>query len=249
MNPQTPVEAREIFSALKRIAKDFKKTELVICPPFIYLPILLTFNFKLSNLKIGAQDVFWENPQANKGAFTGEISSEMLKNLGVTHIILGHSERRTMGETDEMVNKKIKASLRSKLTPILCVGEKKRDTDGRFFEFLKNQIKSAFSKIKKADLSKVIIAYEPIWAIGKSEKEYMRGEELYQMVIFIRKTLSDIYGKKEVWKPKIIYGGSVTAFNISDIVFQGQVDGILPGRASLNPKEMKEIMKILETAR
>lgn len=242
MNPETPEEAREIFVSLKKIAKDLKKTEFVICIPFVYLSILSNVKGYKSNVKIGSQDLFWEE----KGSFTGEISPGMIKNFGVSYAVIGHSERRALGESDEMVNKKIKAALANKITPVVCIGEKERDIEGKFFELLKHQIKSAFQKIKKSELSKIIIAYEPVWAIGKSEKEYMKGEDLHQTTIFIRKALADLYDKKEAWKPKIIYGGSVTSNNVEDVM-KGEVDGILPGRASLDPKEMKEILKILES--
>lgn len=244
MNPLSQKEASEILSSLKRFTKNFKKTEVVICLPFVYLPSA-SKNQKSSPIKIGSQNVHWEE----KGAFTGEVSPIMLKDLGVSHVILGHSERRIAGETDETINNKLIAVLKNKMTPILCIGESERDEDGKFFEFLKTQLKIAFSKIKKSDLSNIIIAYEPVWAIGKSEDEYMKGEELHQMTIFIRKVLSEIYNKKDAWEPRIIYGGSVTSFNVEDIVFQGQVDGILPGRASLNPIEMKKILQIMESGK
>lgn len=247
MNPDSLEKAKKIFSALKRLAKDSKKTELIICPPLVYLSSLSTFNFKISNFKLGAQNVFEDNPAKGSRPFTGEVSAEMLKNLGVEYVIVGHSERRSRGESDESVNKKIKVLLKAGITPIVCVGEKERDADGHFFEFLKTQIKNTFVGLKKDDLLKTIIAYEPVWAIGKNETENLSGADLHEIVIFIRKVLSEIAGKPLAFKTRIIYGGSVSSFNVSDIVFNGQVSGILPGRASLDPKEMKNILEILES--
>ncbi len=242
MNPETSREAREFFSALKRRMKRIKKTELIICPPFVFLETLSKLIEPKLPLRLGAQDV----SHKDSGPFTGEIGASMIKNLGGEYVIVGHSERRALGETDEQVNRKLKAALKGHLKVVLCFGEKVRDNDGKFFEFLRNQIRSAFSGVKKSSLRSIIIAYEPVWAIGKSEREYLKGEELYQMTIFIRKVLSDMHGKRAAWTPKIIYGGSVTAFNVLDVVTAGRVDGILPGRSSLNPQEMGEILKILE---
>jgi len=246
MNPQNLPEARKIFSALKRLAKDFKKTELVICPPFIYLSQLQTTNYGLRTIKLGAQDVFEENPPRG-GAYTGQISATMLSNLNVEYVILGHSERRSLGETDEVVNRKIKTALSAGLKPVVCVGENQRDNDGKYLEILRAQIKNTFQRIKKTDIEKIIVAYEPVWAIGKDPKNYLNGASLFSMIIFIRKILAESYGKKTAFKISIIYGGSVSSFNVLDIFTEGKVSGILPGRASLDPKEMKEILQILET--
>ncbi len=244
MNPATLNEARRIFSALNHLAKNFKKTELVICPPSIYLSVIST---KPSVIGIGTQNIFEEDPVSGSRAFTGEISATMLKNLGVEYVILGHSERRERGETDEMVNKKIKVALKAGLKPVVCIGEKERDKDGHFFEILKAQVKTTFSRLKKNDLGKIIVAYEPVWAIGKNDKENMKGEDLHQMTIFIRKVLAENYGKTAAFRPQIIYGGSVSEANVLDIVSHGKVSGILPGRASLEPETVKKILKVLES--
>src|SRR3989344_4215870 len=245
MNPSTLAEARQIFSEIKKLSKKFPKIDIVVCPPFVYLSDLKNKIDKASSLKLGAQDVFWDNPETGSRPFTGEISASMLRDAGVKYVILGHSERRAMGETSEEVNKKIKIALEAGLTPVICIGEKEHDIDGKFFETLKIQIKDTLNKIKKADLQKIIMAYEPIWAIGKSESESMKGEDLYQMAIFIRKILSEMFGQVEAFKTPIVYGGSVSPFNVKDIISQGHVDGILAGRASLESEKIAEIMDIL----
>lgn len=246
MNPEMAEEAKRIFSGIKKLARDFKKTEIVICPPFVFLVSLSTSNLQLSNLKLGAQNIFEEDPKNGSRAFTGETSATMLKGLAVEYVILGHSERRARGETDEVVNKKIKTALKAGLTPVVCVGENERDSDGKFFEILKNQIKNTFAGLKKNDFSRIILAYEPVWAIGKSERDNLKGADLHEAVIFIRKVLSEIVGKPSAFNARIIYGGSVSSANVADIISNGRVSGILPGRASLDPKEMKEILIILE---
>lgn len=246
MNPSTLEEAERIFSALNRLTKNFKKTELVICLPFVYLFALSNVKCQRSNVKIGAQNIFEEDPKNGSRAFTGETSATMLKGLAVEYVILGHSERRARGETDEVVNKKIKAALKAGLTPVVCVGENERDSDGKFFEILKNQIKNTFAGLKKNDFSRIILAYEPVWAIGKSERDNLKGADLHEAVIFVRKVLSEIVGKTAAFNARIIYGGSVSSANVADIISNSRVSGILPGRASLDPKEMKEILIILE---
>jgi len=241
MGPVSQEEAKKIISDLKRISKKFK-SKIIICPPFTFLHLFKNFG----NLILGAQDLFYEDPQKGSRPFTGEISASILKDFGVKYVIIGHSERRAMGESDETVNKKIKTALMSGLTPVVCVGEKERDQDGKFFEVLGDQIRFSLSKIKTNDLPKLIIAYEPVWAIGKSDKENIEGDNLHQMVIFIRKILSEISNKKIAFQVPIIYGGSVSSDDIPDLVSNGQIDGILPGRASLDPKEMKEILEALD---
>jgi len=246
MNPETLIEARKIFSETKKLAKKFPKIDLVICPPAVFLSGFKDKAGEPTSFKLGAQDVFWDNPETGSRPFTGEISASMLKDSGVKYVILGHSERRSMGETNTEVNKKIKIAVSVGLTPIICIGEKEHDVDGKFFETLKIQIKETLNRIKKSDLSKIIIAYEPIWAIGKSEQESMKGEDIYQMTIFIKKILTEVFGQVEAFKVPIIYGGSVSPFNVKDIVDGGHVNGILAGRASLEPQKLKEMLEIIE---
>jgi triosephosphate isomerase (TIM) len=228
MNPGNIKKAEEIFLAIKESAKNLKNIKVAICPPFVYLNDLEKKALS-SNISLGAQDVFWEN----NGSFTGEISPEMLK--GESYVILGHSERREIGETDEMVSKKILSALKAKLTPIVCVGEKERDEHGEYLLFLKNQIVNSLAKISKVQLTKIILAYEPVWAIGK--KEAMQATEIHEMTIFIKKVLSEITKSKNIFEIPILYGGSVNYNNAKDIITLGEVDGLLVGRESLEPKK------------
>jgi triosephosphate isomerase (TIM) len=237
MNPGTAEKAKEIFRGIKIGAKELKNIKVVICPPFVYLSDLEKLNASspLHDLVLGAQDMFWEKT----GAFTGEISSEMLKGEG--YVILGHSERRDLGETDEMVAKKLSSAIKGGLKPILCIGEKTRDDHGEYLHFLRNQIINSLGKLSKGQLAKLIIAYEPVWAIGKEEA--MKPTDIHEMTIFIKKVLVEIYGQKVKINVPVLYGGAVSHDNASNIIKEGEVQGLLVGRASLNPKKFGELIK------
>jgi len=239
MNPETLDEAKKIFSSLKRQAGKFRKIQTVICPPFLYLTTLLAQ--KKNGLTIGAQDSFW----VPSGAYTGEVSALQLAKEKVGYCIVGHSERRELGESDELVNKKLKALIRAGIIPVLCIGEKERDHDGFYLARIKDQIRIALQGVKVGGLSHLVIAYEPIWAIGKGAKEAITGEKLHQMSIYIRKVLSDLYNKRAAFKTPILYGGSVDEFNAGEIIKEGQVQGFLVGRASLDIKSFTKIMEIV----
>jgi triosephosphate isomerase len=241
MNPETIEKAKEIFKGTKAIAKDLKNTKVVICPPFVYLSDLEKIND--SKVLIGAQDMFWENA----GSFTGEISPIMLKKEGESYVILGHSERRELGETEEMIAKKIASAIKAGLTPILCIGEKERDIHGEYLHSLRKQIINSLGKLPKRFLAKLIVAYEPIWAIGKSEEEAMKPTDLHEMTIFIKKILVEIYGQVVGMTVSILYGGSVNHSNAKDILVHGQVQGLLVGRESLNPKKFGELLRDVDS--
>ena len=244
MNPKTLAEAKKLFNSVKRGIKDIKKVEVVICPPFVYL------NKELSSLrslapfiKLGSQDCFWEE----KGAYTGEISPSMLKDLGCQYVIIGHSERRTyFAETDKMINKKLKAAIKAKISPILCIGESKKERErGQTQNVLKKQIILAFRKVpsSKFQISKPIIAYEPIWAIG-SGKPCSVGEA-QKISLLIRKIISGLYSCAVSNSVPILYGGSVKSDNAAGYVKKAGLQGLLVGGASLDAKEFLKITKIL----
>lgn len=238
MNPLSLKEAEKLLIQVAKLVPNSRKTEIVACPPFLYLENLKKISRKMS---LGAQDAFW----GEVGAYTGQVSAEMLYNLGVKYVILGHSEMRTQGENDFNVNKKIKSSLASGLYPVLCVGESIRDENHKYLNFVKMQIEGCLHGISKDSISKVIVAYEPIWAIGKGAKP-ATAEEFLEMGIFIRKILSDKFGLKEASNVRIIYGGSLDEKNAGEFIKNGKTDGFLVGRASLNPKKFSEIIKICE---
>ncbi len=238
MNPESLEEAKKIFNAIRNSAKGLKNADVIVCPPFTYLQPFSKLDFP-KNVFLGAQNVFGET----KGAFTGEISAGMVKNLGANFSIVGHSERRAMGETNEIVRKKVQIAFNTNLMPILCIGEKERDKDGNHLEFIKNQIKECLTGLSKKDLVGIHIAYEPIWAIGKSYKEAMSPTDIHETVLFIKKSFGELFGRDTADSLRILYGGSVEAENASEIVRLGNIDGFLVGHASLVPSQFSAILK------
>lgn len=242
MNPGSFAEAGQLFAEIKQTASKLSNVKTVIAPPFVYLGEL-NKSYLGHKIEFAGQDVFWER----KGSFTGEISSAMLKDRGATYVIIGHSERRALGEGDEEVNKKVVAAIQADLTAVLCVGESDRDhKDGTYLSFLTSQLKSAFNGVSRGKLSRVIVAYEPIWAIGKSEEEAMKPEELHETVLFIKKVISGLFGKSFGLKVPILYGGSAEKGNTEVLLTKGMVDGLLVGHASLKASEFSSMLRIVQ---
>ncbi len=242
MNPESATKAKELFIGVKQVASKLSNVKTVIATPFVYLSEISKL-YRGHRIEFAAQDVFWEK----RGSFTGEVSSAMLKDSGATHVIVGHSERRLLGEADVEVNQKVLASTQAGLTVILCIGESDRDhRDGTHLSFLTSQLESALKGISKNRLSKIIIAYEPIWAIGKSEADAMKGDELHETVLFIRKVLTGIFGKNLAFKVPILYGGSAGKSNTEVLLTEGMVDGLLVGHASLKIAEFSDMLKIAQ---
>jgi triosephosphate isomerase len=238
MNPQDSDSARKIFKEIKKKAALFPQVEVVIAAPYVFIPLL---SKSLGKVLLGAQDVSNET----SGSYTGEVAAAMLASLGVSFAIIGHSERRARGETNALIADKVARAHEARITAVLCVGEETRDANGDYLEFLKNQLRESLSKVAKKNLGKLVIAYEPVWAIGKSYGDAMKGPDVLQVVIFIKKTLADLYGKEESAKVLIIYGGSVAPVNAEDILVEGGVDGFLPGRQSLEANGFGEIVSIV----
>lgn len=239
MNPLTLKEAEKLFADISKQVKSFRKTDIVICPPFLYLEKLKKVSKKIS---LGAQNGY----PGDVGASTGEISLKMLSSLDVKYVILGHSERRMLGEVNSDINRKIKSALSFGITPVLCVGESMRDENHEYLNFIKAQIEECLQGITKISLSKVIIAYEPVWAIGKDATRVATPAEFLEISIFIKKILTDKFGKLATQDLRIIYGGSVHPENAASFLVEGRADGFLPGRDSLNAKKFLEIIKITE---
>lgn len=229
-NPATQKEAELLFNSVKKGALKIKKAEAVICPPFIYLGTI--YKRQATGIKLGAQNCFWENPPTGGGAFTGEISPRMLRDLGCSYVILGHSERRRyQRESDRDINKKLIAALKGGLKVILCVGENESENKkGKTFEVIKNQLKKDLKLISNFNGS---VAYEPVWAIGTGKS--CRVQDAKKVNTFIKKIL----GKKT----PVLYGGSVNSQNAGDYIKNAGFNGLLVGGASLKPKEFLEIIK------
>jgi len=241
MNPQSLKGAKNIFGEIKKTAVKLKKVETVICPPFVYMTLGDSVSKLKSSVKMGSQDLFWEE----KGSYTGEISVKMLKDLGVKYVIVGHSERREyLKETNEIINKKIKTALKEGLKVIFCVGEKNREP-GVYLRFIKEEIEEGLKGVQKKFLKNLIVAYEPIWAIGKG-KNAATPEDVLQMGIYIKRILLPVAGKDIARNIPILYGGSANINNAEDFLVNGGIQGLLIGRESLIPKHFNEILRIAE---
>lgn len=241
MYPQTIKEATAKFVGIKKVASGLRNVQTVVCPPFVYagdLKKLVTGH----RCVLGAQNTWIEND----GAYTGEVSPAMLASIGLPYVIVGHSERRAMGETDELVGKKVISALRAGLTVVLCVGERERDLDGEYLKFISAQLKSALKNVQRKDLENVVIAYEPIWAIGKNALRAATPEDAHEVSISIKKTLSDLYSTTAN-DVAILYGGSVDAKNAGEFLQKSGVVGLLVGRASLDVDVFSTILKTADT--
>ncbi len=237
MNPQSATLSSKLLTDLKKHLNKVTDVEVVVAPPYVYLEHAAKIRNGGNAFALGAQNVYYEK----LGSFTGEISHSMLQSFGVTHIILGHSERRRDGETDEVINKKLVATIKAGLTGVVCVGEIKRDTGGHYLTHIEMQIRKGLANISKAKLAQIVIAYEPIWAIGTGDTA--TAEDVHEMKLFIEKVLSDMYGRNFAQKVRIIYGGSVNEKNSRELFSQGMIDGFLVGGASLRAGEFTQIVK------
>lgn len=264
-NPTNLREAKNLFDSIKKGIKDNNKTEVVVCPPFVYLSALKTSK----NVKLGGQDLFWKE----KGAFTGEISPVMLKNLGCEYVIVGHSERRQyFGETDETINKKIKAALAVKISPIFCLGETREEklasapasaedsisanatadkSAGREAtagegkketeQVLSRQIEKGLADLTAKDMENVIIAYEPVWAIGTGNP--CQANQAKDINLLIHRIINRIYSSTISENMPVLYGGSVNSENAVSYIKEAGFQGLLVGGASLQAQEFIKIVK------
>lgn len=238
MNPSSIKEAEILFKAISTALSRNPGVDVVICPPSLYLHQLLKVKNKY--ISLGAQNAFYES----SGAFTGEVSPIMLRASKVTHVIVGHSERRSLGETNEIINKKLNALSKAKITSVLCIGEKERSNDGAYLQVVKEQLIECLKGLSKSYLSNIIIAYEPVWALSTTVNRHdATPHDFEEMKIYIRKLLTDIYGRTTALSVRIIYGGSVSKDNAESFFVAG-ADGLLPGKASLQPKNFAEIISI-----
>ena len=232
-------EAIELANGLKRNLCNIDKLDIVICPVFTALSKVAEA-ITDSNIKLGAQDVYWQK----QGAFTGEVSACMLKDVGCEFVIIGHSERRQyFSETNETVNKKIKSALKAGLTPIFCVGEAlKEREDNQAFEVIKKQVQAGLSNISAEEIKNLVVAYEPVWAIGTGKNATASQAEEVQK--YIRDLLVGLYNNKIAAAVRIQYGGSVKPENIGELILQPDIDGALVGGASLSIDSFSQIINI-----
>jgi len=235
---KTPDQTRDFFRDFLPLVPDHTRDEIVVCPPYTDVDAAIGAA-KGSNVAIGVQNVHWKAD----GAYTGEISAPMLLCLGITHVIVGHSERRQyFGETDDTVNLRLKTALESGLTPICCVGEVLEEREaGLTDDVLRRQCVRAFHAISAKKATKMIVAYEPVWAIGTGKTA--TPEMAAEAHALIRHEAAEIFGDEFAQNLRILYGGSVKPDNVTSLMAQGEIAGALVGGASLDPKSFAAIVK------
>ncbi len=238
MNPADKESAMKYFTFFARAKNVIKLADVVVVPPSPYLAIVPRTRL----FALGAQDVFWEK----EGAYTGEISGDMLKSFGVQYVIVGHSERRRLGDTDDIVAKKIRRILDVKLIPIICIGEDSRDPDGIFFSVIRGQLERALSLVKQSEVGRLVVAYEPIWAIGVGNKS-ATPKDAAEASLFIKKTVAGRFGSSRARSLRVIYGGSTSPDNAASFLAERNVSGLLVGRESLDPKSFIKIIQCANT--
>lgn len=237
MNPATLAEAKTLFRGTMASARKARRTTVVVCPPFVFLHELSRAS-KKGGARLGAQNIAF----SDTGAFTGEVSAAQIMDGGGEYVIIGHSERRRMGETNGDVERKVERALTHGLTPIICVGENERDPHGNYLSFIAHQATAALEKVKLSHVKNIIIAYEPIWAIGKTGADAITPRKLHETTLFIRKILSEKYIKSVALGTTILYGGSAEPNNVSALLREGDIQGFLVGHASLDAKGFASII-------
>lgn len=235
---KTSAEAVELVNSLKPLVKEVTDVEIVIAPVFTVLAKVKEA-LAGTDIKLSAQDCFWET----EGAYTGEISAKMLIDAGCSHAIIGHSERRQyFGETDETVSKKVNSALQSGLHAICCIGETLSEREQeKTFDVLEKQLKGGLAGVPSSALSNLVIAYEPVWAIGTGKTA--SDEQAQEAHKFIRKVFADLYGASAAQSVRILYGGSVKPENVNGLMGQPDIDGALVGGASLKADSFAGIIK------
>ncbi len=235
---KTATEGKALVEELIPMVSDVTACEVVVCPTFTSLATVVEA-CKGTNVKVGAQNVHW----AESGAFTGEISAEMLKEVGVEYVIIGHSERRQyFGETDATVNQRTKAALAAGLKPIVCIGELLEEREGeKTEEVLDRQVREGLVDLTEADLDNVVIAYEPVWAIGTGKTA--TPEMAQDTQAFVRSVVADMFGQSAADKMRIQYGGSMKPENSGELVAQEDIDGGLIGGAALKADSFAQLIK------
>ncbi|TDT50747.1 triose-phosphate isomerase [Fonticella tunisiensis] len=233
---KTSKEAAQLILELRDKVKN-ANCEVVVCPPFTSLAQVITL-VENTNIKVGAQNMYYQA----EGAFTGEVSPTMLKDLGVEYVILGHSERRQyFKEDDELINKKVKAAFIYGLTPILCVGETLEEREaGKTFEVISSQVERDLMNLDAEKVARMVIAYEPVWAIGTGKTA--TSEQANEVIAFIRNKVRELYGDNAAESIRIQYGGSVKPSTIKEQMAQSDIDGALVGGASLNAADFAAIV-------
>lgn len=230
-------EAKKLFKEIEKALPKSTDAHIVVCPPFPFIDFL-SDSYQGEKIVFGAQDAHFET-----GSATGTVSVPALKSIGVKYVIVGHAERRAMGETDDIVSKKVGAVLDDKLTPIVCVGEKERDKEGHYLKELEESVLGSLASVQEKDLKKLIIAYEPVWAIGAPLPPSARA--VRETIIFVRKILAEKFDRTAALRARIVYGGSVDEESIEELAAESGANGFLLGRASVQPETFAHIVKVV----
>ena len=235
----TQGESERFVETFLRDCGEIIDVEVVIVPPFTAIAKVMEALGRAHNIKVGAQNMYWEK----SGAFTGEISAALLRDLFVHYVVLGHSERRTLfGETDEMVNRKVRAAHEATLRPIVCIGETLEQRDkGNVEKILSIQLRGSLADLTPKELQETVIAYEPVWAIGTGRNA--TPQQAQEAHAFIRHTLREMADDATAERVRIQYGGSVKPENARELMSQPDIDGALVGGASLDPRSFAQIVK------
>jgi len=239
MNPETAREAKTLFDATKKAAEKAKNVQVIVAPPAIFLR-QLSIGYR-GRISFALQNGF----QDSHGAHTGEISFAQAADARAAYVLVGHAERRAMGETNDQTRLKVAGAFKAELTPILCVGEQVRDGSGQHFAFIREQLRVGLADMPVSSIKKVIIAYEPVWAIGGNKP--MSPRDMHEMSIFIRKTIVEFYGEGGM-DTKILYGGSVDEISAAEMLRDGDVRGLLVGRASAETHHITKLLAAAENA-
>lgn len=239
MNPATLKSAEELALALKKSVPKAGAATVFAAPPFPFLGVV-SAKVRRSRVMLASQDASSEE----KGAYTGQVGLSMLKSMGVELVITGHSERRAIGETNELVAQKSSLILKSGMVAVACIGEKKRDRDGNYFTEVETQLSAILKVVPASALRRLVVAYEPVWAIGTGKNA--TAEDVQEMKLFIQKVISDTLGRNAVAKVRILYGGSVTKDNAEELLTVGEADGFLIGGTSLKAPEFSAVVQIAD---
>lgn len=232
-------DAKALLAAAKRAASKTRH-KIVLAPPAPYLG-MLAGGGKRSRVAFAGQDV----SDTTVGAATGEVSAGTLRQAGATYVIIGHSERRARGETDALIAEKAKRALTNGLTPILCIGERERDAEARYLATLRTQLAAVYDTLSPRERLQIVVAYEPVWAIGKRAEDAIQSSDLGEMILYIRKVLSEYLPGHNASKVRILYGGSVEAGNIRELAGGSRCDGFLVGHASADTSMFSALVKAL----
>ncbi|MDE1925267.1 MAG: triose-phosphate isomerase [Patescibacteria group bacterium] len=235
----SPESARRFATALRKKSRLYKGVDVVLAPAFPLLAVVAE-KLKGSVIRLGAQTI----SEFEDAPHTGDVSAAMLKHAGVSFVIVGHSERRAQNETDAAVHAQLERALLGGLSAILCVGEKERDVAGSHFSLIESQL-AVLKNLPHKAVSKIIVAYEPVWAIGKTSAEAMKGSDLREMSIFIKKTLAEQFDRVAALKVPILYGGSVEPGNAHSLMAEGDINGFLVGHASAEIDQFLDILKAI----